>query len=213
MNFKRIIAILSVAGMLLAGGASRAQTITARITGSVTDPSGAEIPNATVTAKNLATNVQATTRSDQGGSYNFQFLPIGTYSITAAAQGFGNTSAGPLTLEIDQIARIDLKLQVGEVSTTVKVSDAGAVLQTQSSTVATTVTANTIENLPLSGNNFQVAAVFVPGAVLPRFDMEGGAKVSSATRIPRLSHPSTATASRATTTFWMAWRSTSRPTT
>src|SRR6185437_14498528 len=65
-------------------------------------------------------------------------------------------------------------LQVGEVATTVNVNAEGAVLQNQSSTVATTVTANTIENLPLSGNNFQVAAVFVPGAVLPRFDLEGG---------------------------------------
>lgn len=175
MKFKNIFAMVSMAGMLLlAGGVSRAQTITARVTGSVTDPSGAEIPNATITVKNLSTGVQVSTKSDQNGSYNFQFLPIGTYSITGAAQGFGSTSAGPLTLEIDQIARVDLKLEVGEVSTTVNVSDVGAVLQTQSSTVATTVTANTIENLPLSGNNFQVAAVFVPGAVLPRFDMEGG---------------------------------------
>ncbi|HEU4983025.1 MAG TPA: TonB-dependent receptor [Acidobacteriaceae bacterium] len=175
MKFKSIFAMVSMAGMLLlAGGVSRAQTITARVTGSVTDPSGAEIPNATITVKNLSTGVQVSTKSDQNGSYNFQFLPIGTYSITGAAQGFGSTSAGPLTLEIDQIARVDLKLEVGEVSTTVNVSDVGAVLQTQSSTVATTVTANTIENLPLSGNNFQVAAVFVPGAVLPRFDMEGG---------------------------------------
>lgn len=65
MNFRRIIALFSVAGMLLAGSISLAQTITGRITGAVTDPSGAAIPNATVTAKNLATGVQASTRSDQ----------------------------------------------------------------------------------------------------------------------------------------------------
>lgn len=173
MNFRRIIASLSVAGLLLAGSVSFGQTITGSIGGAVTDPSGAAIPNATVTVRNDATNVKAVTRSDQNGVYNFQFLPIGSYSISAEAQGFAKTTAGPLQLEIDQIARVNLKLQVGGVSTTVKVSDVGAVLQTQSSTLGTTVTANTIENLPLSGNNFQVAGVFVPGAVLPRFDLEG----------------------------------------
>ena len=173
MRFKRIIALLSVAGLLLAYSVSRAQTVTGSIGGAVTDPSGAAIPNATVTVRNVATNVQATTRSDQNGLYNFQFLPIGSYSVTAEAQGFAKTSTSPLTLEIDQIARVDLKLQVGGVSTTVNVTSEGAVLQTQNATLGSTVTANTIENLPLSGNNFQVAAVFVPGAVLPRFDLEG----------------------------------------
>lgn len=177
MGFRRFIAILSVAGMLLfAAAASQAQTVTGSIGGTVTDPSGAEIPNATVTVRNVATGVETTTRSNQSGAYNFQFLPIGTYSVIGNAQGFAKTTVGPLHLEIDQIAKVDIKLQVGETSTTVNVTSEGAVLQTQSSTLATTVTANTIENLPLSGNNFQVAAVFVPGAVLPHFDMEGSAQ-------------------------------------
>ncbi|MGH9588193.1 MAG: carboxypeptidase regulatory-like domain-containing protein [Acidobacteriaceae bacterium] len=176
MEFRRFIAILSVAGMLLfAAAVSRAQTVTGSIGGTVTDSTGAVVPNAAVTARNVATGVQATTRSNQSGVYNFQFLPIGSYNVIVNASGFAKTTAGPLRLEIDQIAKIDIKLQVGQASTTVKVNAEGAVLQTQSSTLATTVTANTIENLPLSGNNFQVAAVFVPGAVLPRFDMEGGA--------------------------------------
>src|SRR6185312_2324779 len=176
MRFRRFIAILSVAGMLLfAAAVTRAQTVTGSIGGTVTDASGAVVPNATVTARNIATGVQATTRSNQSGKYNFQFLPIGSYSIICNAQGFAKATAGPLTLEIDQIAKVDLMLQVGSAETTVKVSSEGAVLQTQSSSLATTVTANTIENLPLSGNNFQVAGVFVPGAVLPRFDLEGSA--------------------------------------
>lgn len=177
MGFKRFIAILSVAGMLLfAAAVTRAQTVTGSITGTVTDSSGAVVPNAAVAARNVATGVETTTRSNQSGVYNFQFLPIGSYSVIVNASGFAKTTAGPLRLEIDQIAKVDIKLQVGQTSTTVKVNAEGAVLQTQSSTLATTVTANTIENLPLSGNNFQVAAVFVPGAVLPRFDMEGSAQ-------------------------------------
>src|SRR6185437_726386 len=177
MRFRRFIAILSVAGMLLfAATVTRAQTVTGSIGGTVTDSSGAVVPNAAITARNIATGVQATTRSNQSGIYNFQFLPIGNYSLTCNAQGFAKTTAGPLALEIDQIAKVNLTLQVGTAETTVQVNSEGAVLQTQSSTLATTVTANTMENLPLSGNNFQVAAVFVPGAVLPRFDMEGSAQ-------------------------------------
>lgn len=175
MSVKRIIALFSVAGLLLAYSVSRAQTVTGSIGGAVTDPSGAAIPNATITVRNVATNVQTTTRSDQNGLYNFQFLPIGSYSVTAEAQGFAKTTTSPMTLEIDQIARINLKLQVGGVSTTVNVTSEGAVLQTQNATLGTTVSANTIENLPLSGNNFQVLSVFVPGAVIPRFDLEGSA--------------------------------------
>lgn len=169
-----VFALLVAAGLLIGGAQSFAQTITGRITGSVLDPSGAAVPGASVTASNDATGVTTDTRSDQSGIYNFQFLPIGTYTLTATAQGFQKTSVGPLTLEIDQIARIDVRLAVGQVSQTVSVSsESGAALQTQNSTLGTTVTSNTIENLPLSGLNFQVAAVFVPGAVLPRFDLEG----------------------------------------
>ncbi|HEV2278935.1 MAG TPA: TonB-dependent receptor [Acidobacteriaceae bacterium] len=176
-SFCRVVfALLIAAGLLSGASRAFAQTITGRITGSVLDQSGAAVPGASVTATNIATGVATTTRSDQSGVYNFQFLPIGNYSVTATAQGFQKTSVGPLTLEIDQIADIDIKLTVGQVSQTVSVSsESGAVLQTQNSTLATTVSANTIENLPLSGLNFQVAAVFVPGAVLPRYDLEGSA--------------------------------------
>jgi len=176
-SFCRVVfALLIAAGLLAAAPAASAQTITGRITGSVLDQSGAAVPGASVTATNVATGVTTDTRSDQSGVYNFQFLPIGNYSVTATAQGFQKTSVGPLTLEIDQIANVDIRLSVGQVSQTVSVSSqSGAVLQTQNSTLGTTVSANTIENLPLSGLNFQVAAVFVPGAVLPRFDLEGSA--------------------------------------
>ncbi len=171
----RMLGVLLAAALLLSLAQANAQTITGAIRGSVTDPSGAAVPKASVTASNTATGVNVSTTSDATGLYNFQFLPIGSYTITATAPSFQTSSVGPLRLEIDQIAQVNVKLQVGSVSTTVSVAaDASAVLQTQSATTGTTVTSNTIENLPLSGLNFQVAGVFVPGAVLPRFDLEGG---------------------------------------
>lgn len=171
LAFGMVCAVL----VAIAASSAGAQTITGSIGGAVTDPSGAVIPNATVTVTNVATGVTTSTTSDKGGIYNFQFLPIGTYKVTGQAQGFGNTSAGPLTLEIDQIARVNLQLKVGEVATEVSVDTSGAVLQTQNAALGTTITANTMESLPLSGRNFEVAAVFVPGAVIPHYDAEGGA--------------------------------------
>lgn len=159
------IAITSISG---------AQTITGSLRGSVTDSSAAVISGAKVTATNAATGVMSSTTSDRSGLYNFQFLPIGTYTVTAAAPGFGTVKVGPLTLEIDQILQVNLKLEVGAVSTTVNVSaDASTILQTQNSTLGTTVTSNTIENLPLSGLNFLTVGVFVPGAVIPQYQYEG----------------------------------------
>jgi len=171
---KFAFALLIAIGLTFANGIAAAQTITGTIRGSVTDSSGAVISKASITVTNDATGVKTSTTSDASGVYNFQFLSIGSYTVTVTASGFKTAQIGPLALEIDQIAQVNIKLEVGSVSTTVNVSaDTAAILQTQNSTLGTTVSTNTIENLPLSGLNFQVAGVFVPGAVLPRFDLEG----------------------------------------
>ena len=151
-----------------------AQTVTGSIRGSVVDQTGAAVPEASVSAQNVNTGVVTTTVSDRSGAYNIQTLPIGTYVVSAKKAGFNTTSDRPFTLEIDQIAKIDLKLQVGEVNTTISVAaDSGSVLQTEDATLGTTVTANTLESMPLPGQNFSAATVFVPGAVLPTYGSLG----------------------------------------
>ena len=170
-----IFALSAALALAFAGNCAVAQTITGAIRGSVTDPGGRAVAGAMVIATNMATGVKTGTASDPGGLYNLQFLPIGSYRLTAIAPGFKTASLGPLILEIDEIARINFKLQVGSVATTVSVSaEASALLQTQNSTLGTTITSNTIESLPLSGLNFQTAALFVPGAVNPTFGSMGG---------------------------------------
>lgn len=152
-----------------------AQTITGTIRGSVIGPRGSAVAGATITATDVATDVKTSTTSDSSGLYNFQFLPIGSYEITAMASGFRTATAGPLTLEIDGIAQCNFTLQLGVVSTTVNVPAApSAIFETQSATLGTTVTSNTIENLPLDGLNVQTASIFVPGAVNPTFDLMSG---------------------------------------
>ena len=160
-----------VATALMAAGA---QTVTGSIRGLVTDPSGAVVPGSEITAINVNTGVKTKTTTDRTGNYNIQTLSVGSYKVTAARQGFKTTSVGPISLEIDQIAKIDVKLEVGEVSATVEVaSESGAILQTENAALATTITANTLESMPLPGQNFSAATVFVPGAVLPTYGSLG----------------------------------------
>src|SRR5665213_1219721 len=124
--------------LLLWGAPVVAQTITASIRGTVTDPSGAVVSGADVTATNVATNVATHTTSNNSGLYNFQFLTLGDYTVTATATGFNSTSVGPFHLQIDQIAQINPKLSVGTASTTVNVAaNAGAILNTTNASLGT----------------------------------------------------------------------------
>lgn len=145
--------------------AASAQTITGNIDGTVTDASGAVIPGAKVTATNIDTNLSVSTVSNKDGAYNIRFLQIGTYKVSIEAKGFTTSIYGPYTLEIDQIAKVDAKLKVGS-SESVVVSAAGApILNTDNSQIDTTFDANTIENIPLNGENFSALMEFMPGAV------------------------------------------------
>jgi len=165
-----VLAVLAIAGV-----AVQAQTVTGSIRGTIVDQSGAAIADAKITARNVGTGVVTTTTTDRSGTYNIQVLHIGTYVVSATKPGFSVTSNRPFTLEIDQIAKIDMKLQVGEVTTTVDVAaDSGSVLQTEDSTLGTTITANILESMPLSGQNFSSATLFVPGAVAPQYALFGG---------------------------------------
>jgi Carboxypeptidase regulatory-like domain/TonB dependent receptor len=174
MNFlKGLAAVL----LLVAGSGAWAQTVTGSIRGTVVDSSGAVVPGVQVSAQNTNTGVVATTKTDRSGAYNFQSLVIGTYVVSAQMTGFSTTSNSPFSLEIDQIAKIDMKLKVGDVSTTVEVAaDAGSVLQTEDASLGTTITANTLENMPLSGQNFSAATMFVPGAVDPTYGSMGSSQ-------------------------------------
>ena len=161
--------------LMLGGAVAAAQTITGAIRGTVTDPSGAVVSGANVTATNVATGVSNQTVSDPKGLYNFQFLIIGRYTITATAPGFSSASVGPFQLRIDQAAKVDAKLAVGSASTTVNVgSGAGTLLNTQDATLATTISATLLQNMPLNGLNANFATLFTPGAVNPTVSAMGG---------------------------------------
>ena len=98
---------LLAAALSLFASLAPAQTITASITGAASDPSGASVPGANVTATNTETNVRSTTTTNADGIYTFPFLRVGSYTITVEARGFKKSVVGPFTVETNQIARID----------------------------------------------------------------------------------------------------------
>jgi hypothetical protein len=164
-------AAIVLAAAAFAASAVLAQTITGSIRGTVTDPSGAVIAGASVTATNVATGVNTGTQTNKDGDYNIQFLPIGTYTVTVTASGFTRTSIAAFSLEIDQIAKLDVKLQVGSANTTVNVSsDTSPLLQTQNAATGATIDSEALQNVPNNGLNFQFNTLFVPGAVNPSLD-------------------------------------------
>jgi Carboxypeptidase regulatory-like domain/TonB dependent receptor len=143
-----------------------AQTVTGAIRGIITDPSGAIVPNATVTAVNTATGVATVAKTNQAGEYAIRFLQIGQYRLSVEAPGFTTAKYGPFSLEIDQVAQVNIPLNVGVATTTVEVSEqVQPILNTENATLGETFTENTINNVPLNGRDFSQLTVFTPGAV------------------------------------------------
>ncbi len=163
-NFPRLIFGCTLV-MLLCISIAIGQTVTGSITGEVTDPSGAVVPGAQVTAHNLDTGVDTPTTTNSAGLYRIEFLPIGRYQVTVQANGFDSATLPPFVLEVLQIASFNVKLKVGASSTTVNVSAAAPILNTNDPTLDTTFTANTIENFPLNGLDFSALTLYAPGAV------------------------------------------------
>lgn len=146
--------------------AGHAQTITATINGTVTDASGAVLPNATVVAKNVNTGVETTATTNQAGDYSIRFLQIGQYQVSVKQNGFSDFKSPAFALEVNQIAKIDAHLVAAGSSETVNVNEnLLPILDTENATIQGTFTANTIQNLPINDRNFSSITEFLPGSV------------------------------------------------
>ena len=150
--------------MLFAGTTAFAQLTTADIVGTVTDSTGAVIPNATVVATNLGTNETRTVQSSSSGEYTVSLLPVGHYSVSVKATGFQASITKDLSVEAGDRARNDVHLQTGSESTTIEVVAQTPLLQADNATVSSTVTAKAVQDLPLNGRNFVQLVALVPGA-------------------------------------------------
>ncbi len=162
LNLTRILAV-----SLLAIGCYQSvfgQSTNATLSGIVQDSQGAILPNATVVATEIATGQSHQASSSQGGNYTMPDLPIGDYRVTAAATGFKTLVINSITLHVNQVAQLDLKLQVGAVTDRVVVSAELPLVSTESSSVGQVVENKSIESQPLNGREFWQLVALVPGA-------------------------------------------------
>lgn len=141
-----------------------AQTNTGSIVGTVTDSSGAVVPNATVTVTNMETSIAVKTTVNGAGEYVVTPLLVGQYSVTCEAQGFKTETRPGNVVDVQSRVRVDFALQVGTVSQTIEVSGTNPLLQTDSSYVGQVMTTQAVDDLPLNGRFLTRLAVLAPGA-------------------------------------------------
>ena len=135
------------------------------ILGTVTDNSGAVVPNATVDVTNTATNVTNHVQTSASGDYTVPYLQPGTYRVTVQASGFQKSVIADVTLQVAQQARVNAVMKPGAVSQTVEVQASAVALDTDTAAVTQTVTPTQIEQLPVENRNF-VSLLFIgAGAV------------------------------------------------
>lgn len=140
-----------------------AQTATAELSGTVTDPTGAIVPSAKVTIANAQTGLTREAATSQNGTYLFTILQPGTYNLSVEAQGFRKTVQNNIELQVNQRAEVNLQLQVGQVSDTLEVTGTAPLLEAESSTLGTVVNTQLTGELPLNGRNFVQLATLSPG--------------------------------------------------
>jgi outer membrane receptor protein involved in Fe transport len=155
------------AGWLMLGaitlGNSWAQTEKAQLNGSVTDPSGALVAGARVSAVNVGTGARRETATNEQGLFNLPFLDPATYDIQVQREGFRTVTRLGIKFDVAQIARLDFSLEVGAVSEQVTVTAQGPLLETGSASLAHLVDNTKIVNLPTNGRNSYGFATLIPG--------------------------------------------------
>jgi hypothetical protein len=172
VNSKKISPFLFGAGCLVvlllsAPLTTWAQQAAGSITGTVTDPSGSAVPNASITASDVNQGTTWTTKTDGAGIYEFPQIPAGNISVTVQAAGFAAQQRPAFALVVNQVARVDFALAVGKVSETISVNSAPPLLQTSSTEVGTVLNADDVTALPLATRDVNQLTLLVPGVVSP----------------------------------------------
>jgi len=157
--------ILLLALLALTAAAGFAQTSTSRITGTVTDPSGAVVPGASVTAINEATGVTYTQVTSEGGLFSFPSVPLGLYTVKVELTGFKTAENKGNVLEINTPLIVNVRLQVGGTNEVVSVIGGYEKLETTNAKIGNTIEQKAIESLPLNGRNPLSLLTMEPGVV------------------------------------------------
>lgn len=156
-------AVLFIAIISSASGVVLAQTVTATLVGSITDATSASINGATVTVTNRDTSLSRSAQTNATGDYRIPALPPGFYRITVEQSGFKRSIIDEVELQVDQTARVDAVLQLGEVAESVEVTAAPPLVSSETSSVGQVIGNKQVVELPLKGRSFFELALLAPG--------------------------------------------------
>jgi hypothetical protein len=159
------LVFLALVALLCTANPAWGQDVTASITGTVSDPSGAAVAGATVTAKSVERGITYTAVSNESGIYRIAQLPVGSYELRVEKQGFQTAAIQSFTLVLNQTARVDVPLRVGQVTQTVEVTGAAPILKTETTQVDTIINSATNEAIPLATRNYVELTLLAPGTV------------------------------------------------
>lgn len=165
-RLRSLFAFLTVASLMLllpliTMGQARTE---GQLAGTVVDPSGAAVPNASLTLSEPSTGFSTTVKASASGDYTFPDLQPGNYTLTASANGFATKTYKSVNIDAGRVSNLKVELKVGSSVETVEVSAQAEVLETTSNTLATTVSGDSIQNLPLAGRDALPFAQLLPGA-------------------------------------------------
>jgi hypothetical protein len=152
-----------------------AQVSTATVVGTVKDSTGGAIPNANVSAKNLATGLTRSVNTDAEGNYVITNLQAGHYSVTAGYAGFKTATIADIELQVAQQAAVNVALEVGQTTQEMTVTESALLLNSVNSEVGQVVDTKAVESLPLNGRSFWQLTQLTPGAAF----IPGGQNVRS----------------------------------
>src|ERR1700730_14259256 len=155
--------------------------VSASLSGLITDPSGAAVSAASVTAKNLGTGMSRTVPTGQGGRYRFFALPVGPYEIRVTKDGFAEGIRSGVRLVVGQDATVDLGLRVGQVSEQVKVTEDAPIVNLTTEDISGLVGERQVKDLPLNGRSYDLLLTLNPGIVNFTWEKTGGIGVSNST--------------------------------
>jgi len=170
-SYPRHLATLALVFLLGAGFVWG--SITASISGTVTDPTGAVIPGASVTAHNTETGIDNSTQTNTRGFYSFPALPAGKYEVSIKANGFQEYRETGLVLDVNTALRVDAALRVGAVSQYVEVSATAVHVETSNTQMGEVIGGTKITTIPLNGRAYTDLLALQPG-VAPASSGEGG---------------------------------------
>jgi hypothetical protein len=164
-SVRRLCQIVIVFGLVQSLAFS--QEVTAGLNGVITDPSGAAIAGARITATDLDRGTSFSTVTSSSGAWNLPRLPVGRYDVRAENTGFQAAVRSGVELQLNQNARVDFTLQVGATAQTVDVTAAPPILQTETTQLGSIIDARTNEQLPLATRNYVQLTLLTAGAVTP----------------------------------------------